>query len=121
MMFFDSYAIIEIIKGNENYDRYKEEIILTNTLNLAEIFYSLLREMDKVVAQRIIKQLNFEFIEISDDIALDSALLGFENKSKNLSYADCIGYVTALKNNFKFITGDKEFKDMDNVEFVPKE
>lgn len=41
-----------------------------------------------------------------------------EHKKKNLSYADCIGYTFALKNNLKFLTGDKEFKVMDNVEFV---
>lgn len=39
-------------------------------------------------------------------------------KNKNLSYTDCIGYIFAIKNNLKFLTGDKKFNDMPNVEFV---
>jgi predicted nucleic acid-binding protein len=41
-----------------------------------------------------------------------------KNKKRNLSYADCIGYIYALKNNLIFLTGDKEFEDLKNVEFV---
>ena len=41
-----------------------------------------------------------------------------ENRKKNLSYADCLGYAFALENNRLFLTGDKEFKDMKGVEFV---
>lgn len=120
MIFFDSYSIIEIIKGNIKYEGYKENIFVTNTLNLAEVFYCLLREIDKSSAQAIIKQLNFEFIDISEDIAIEAATFKYENKSKNLSYADCIGYITSMKNNIKFLTGDKEFNGMDNVEFISK-
>ena len=118
MIFFDSYSIIEIIKGNVKYEDYKQDIFITNALNLAEVFYSLLKEINKKNAQEIIKQLNFEFIEINKEVAIEAAIFKYENKSKNLSYADCIGYITALKNNLKFLTGDKEFKDMENVEFI---
>ena len=41
------------------------------------------------------------------------------NESKLiLSYADCIGYITAQIHNMKFLTGDKHFKGMKDVEFV---
>ena len=39
-------------------------------------------------------------------------------KKQDLSYADCIGYIYAIKNNLLFLTGDKEFKDLKSVEFV---
>lgn len=45
---------------------------------------------------------------------------GFRNKSKELSTADCIGYAYALKNDLIFLTGDKEFAGLPNVEFVRK-
>ncbi len=35
--FFDSYAIIELIKGNEKYDFVKESVIITSAMNLAEV------------------------------------------------------------------------------------
>ena len=41
-----------------------------------------------------------------------------QNKSLNLSYVDCIGYVLARSSGLKFLTGDIQFKDMSNVEFV---
>ena len=40
------------------------------------------------------------------------------NKSRKLSYADCIGYIIARRYGLKFLTGDKQFSDMPNVEFV---
>ena len=48
--FFDSYAIIELILGNENYLKFKEELINTSTTNLMEIYYFLLRTYDKETA-----------------------------------------------------------------------
>lgn len=118
MIFFDSYAILEIIKGSLNYKKYSETIFITNTLNLSEVFYSLIREIDEKIVLAIIDNLNFEFIEISEEIAIESAKFKYKNKKSNLSYADCIGYITALKNNMKFLTGDKEFERFGDVEFV---
>ena len=40
------------------------------------------------------------------------------NLKKRFSFADCIGYVAALKLNAKFVTGDYAFKGMQGVEFV---
>ena len=34
------------------------------------------------------------------------------------SYIDCIGYMVAKRLNIKFLTGDKDFEDLDNVKFV---
>ncbi len=31
---------------------------------------------------------------------------------------DCIGYIFAKQLGIKFLTGDKEFENLDNVEFV---
>ena len=42
----------------------------------------------------------------------------YENKKKDLSYIDALGYNMALKNKIPFLTGDKEFKDLPNVIFV---
>ena len=39
-------------------------------------------------------------------------------KKKALSYADCINYSIAEKMNLKLLTGDEDFKGIQNVEFV---
>ena len=118
MIFFDAYAIIEIINGNENYQKFKDEVILTNTLHLSEVFYSLLRNFGEKKAGQIISNLDFEFIEISEDIVIKSAEFKFKNKNKNFSYSDCIGYISAISEGIVFLTGDKEFEGFEGVEFV---
>lgn len=120
MIFFDSYAIIEVIKGASNYEKYNETTFITNTLNLSEVFYSLIREVGERIGEEIINKLNFEFVEISEEIALKASKFKYKNKKLKLSYADCIGYITALENNMKFLTGDKEFEKFKGVEFVGK-
>lgn len=116
--FFDSYAIIEIIKGNFNYERFSGMNFITNSLNLAEVYYYLLKETNEDTANNIMKKFNFEFIEISPKIAIEAAIFRFKNKKLNLSYADCVGYISAIKNNIRFLTGDKGFEKFENVEFV---
>ncbi len=39
-------------------------------------------------------------------------------KDRKVSIPDCIGYVMAKNLDIKFLTGDKEFEGLDNVEFV---
>mgnify|MGYP001600877891 CR=1 FL=1 len=118
--FFDSYAIIEIVKGNPNYEKFSGVDFITNSLNLAEVYYYLLKESDEYIASDMLKKFNFEFIEIDPKTAVDSAIFRFRNKKSKLSYADCIGYVLAKENNLLFLTGDKEFENLFNVEFVKK-
>ena len=39
-------------------------------------------------------------------------------KGKTLSTIDCVGYSVANRLNIPFLTGDPEFADMDNVQFI---
>ena len=117
--FFDSYAIVEVIEGNENYSRFKDFPITTTTLTVAEVYYYLLREHNEQTADYWIKNLNFELISlIKLHIAVNATKFKFKNKKENLSYADCIGYMLSKELDIKFLTGDSKFKNKENVEFV---
>ncbi|MBI2652554.1 PIN domain-containing protein [Candidatus Woesearchaeota archaeon] len=116
--FFDTYALVEIIKNNPNYIKYFEEIITTSKFNLAELYFSLLRDLGEEKAKDGYSQFKDCAIELKDEIIFEAMKLKLQLKKKNLSYTDCIGYIWALKNNLRFLTGDKEFKDMANVEFA---
>jgi len=118
--FFDSYAIIEIIKGNPNYLAYSGEIFITTTINLAEVYYSLIRTTDEKIANEIINKFNFEFLGIDKESTIDAAKLKHLYKKEELSYIDCVGYVLAKNNGMKFLTGDEKFEKKENVEFVVK-
>ncbi len=118
MYYFDSYAIIEMGKGNANYEKFRQETVYTTVFNLAEFFYSALSEYGGQTARAKLLELNPDRIEVLDEDIADACKLRFENKKKKLSYADCIGYAVAKRNNLLFLTGDKEFEGLENVEFV---
>src|SRR3989338_6474554 len=54
--FCDTYALIEIIKGNKNYNRYTDFILITSELNLMELYYSLLRDFGKSIAEKYFEE-----------------------------------------------------------------
>ncbi|MBS3075714.1 PIN domain-containing protein [Candidatus Pacearchaeota archaeon] len=116
--FFDTYAIIEIIKGNENYNHLCDWNIITSLMNLAEVYYALLLIYNKETVDNLLKNFNFEFLEINPQIAKESAIFRHKNKNLKMSYIDCVGYILALNNGLLFLTGDKAFERFENVEFI---
>ena len=116
--FFDTYAIIEIIRGNKNYLPYTNSLIITTIFNLAELNYNLKREMDKETADKYTEDY-FDFII---DISLNDLkeAMDLKIKYKDLSIPNVIGYVIAKRHGVKFLTGDESFRNLDNVEFVKK-
>ena len=62
----------------------------------------------------------FRRFVVRTDLRLIAKAMKFRNKWKKrkVSAVDCIGYFMAKDLGVKFLTGDKEFKGMKNVEFV---
>ncbi|MBI2004092.1 PIN domain-containing protein [Candidatus Pacearchaeota archaeon] len=118
--FFDSYAIIEILKENPKYRRFIMEPVTLTIFNLAEIYYSILNDYSGEKADKVYEVYKKAVVEISEEILKEAMKFRKKNKKRDLSYADCIGYIYSIKNNLIFLTGDKEFKELDNVEFVGK-
>lgn len=116
--FFDSYAIIEIINQNESYLRYKDCVIITNLLHLAEVYYYLLLNHNVKTADYWAARLDFSFLDFSEEVSLKASAFKFKHKKLKLSYADCMGYITVRKHGLFFLTGDRQFKEMSGVEFV---
>tara|TARA_Y100000034_G_scaffold124581_1_gene172946 strand:- start:656 stop:1066 length:411 start_codon:yes stop_codon:yes gene_type:complete len=116
--FFDSYAIIEILNGNICYQKYSHFEVSLTIFNLAEIYWHSIRNYSENEADEIYQKYKEALVEIDDEILKESIKFRNENKKKKLSYADCIGYIYAKKHNMKFLTGDKEFENIKNVEFV---
>jgi PIN domain nuclease of toxin-antitoxin system len=117
-LFYDTYAILSLIDGNEDYGKYRSDIITTGILNFAELYNVFLRSKGKKTADYWARKLNLNIVEMDKDSIIKAVRLRFDNKKENLSPADCIGYFLALKNKMKFLTGDEKFKNKENVEFV---
>ncbi len=120
MLFFDTYALLEIIKGSPNYKGYLTEDFITTRLNLMELYYALLRLFDVKKAEHYFTLFLPACAPIDNETM--KAAMRFrlvQRKQKNLiSYIDCVGYFVALKHNMRFLTGEKHFKGLSNVEFV---
>lgn len=117
---FDTYAIIEIIKGNKNYRDYISKRIIINDFIFAELCYVLIREGYPNI-QRYLNRYA-KFIVHADSQTIEKAMIfRFKNKKSRLSMTDCISYFMAKKLGIRFLTGDKEFEEKENVEFIKKE
>ena len=117
--FYDTYALFEIFKGNKNYLNYISDIgIVTTKLNLMELYYGLFLEFGINVAEFYYNKYREFCADASDNIIKTAMQFKAQHKKRNLSYVDCVGYAFANEMKIKFLTGDKEFKDMPNVEFV---
>lgn len=120
MIFFaDSYAIIDYFKGNQKFKKYFEENeTITTKLNLMEVYYSALLESTEEKAGEYYDFFLDKCIDFDDDTIKKAMKLRFKEKSKKLSYVDALGYQISLEKNVKFLTGDKQFKELKNVEFI---
>lgn len=116
--FFDSYAVMEIMKGNPNYQSYIDTNIVLIKENIFEVYFSVLRQIDEETADEILEEYYPHVIDFDEDTIKEAAK--FRNKyfKQNISMTDCIGYILSIKLGIKFLTGDKEFEKLDNVEFV---
>ena len=116
--FLDSYAIIEIIKNNKNFEKFKDSSNFTGIMNILEVHYYISKDFNEKKADLVTEKLNGMIAEFNiEDVKLASRFR-IKYIKRKLSYIDCLGYVMAQERNLKFVTGDKEFEDLSNVEFI---
>ena len=119
---FDTYALVCLVQDKPSYRRFADSIVLTTRYNLMELYYSVLHDYDEKTAKAVYRRYKSCVVCVSDDIVFRAMALRLKlkrsNPKCNLSYVDCIGYECAKALNISILTGDKEFEDMDDVEFV---
>ncbi len=117
--FYDTYALIEYVNANKNFKKYfQEHIGITSRLNLMELYYVMLKDISKEKAETAYDSFLPITEDIEDETIKKAMQLRLKEKAKKISYVDAIGYQIALEKNIKFLTGDRQFKEMKNVEFI---
>lgn len=116
--FLDTYAIIEIIRENINFERFKDTLNFTSLMNLLETHYIISKNFGEKKADAIIDKLKKIVVEIKVEDIKEASRFRLKNSKHKFSCIDCLGYSIAFNKKIKFLTGDKEFKGMENVEFV---
>lgn len=118
VIFLDTYAMVEILEGNDKYLNYQSADVVTTRFNLFEFYYVVLSKYGKEKAEIVFKNYRSVSVEVSDDVLKSAAAFKLEHKKKRFSFTDCIGYKYAESAGAKFLTGDYVFKGFPNVEFV---
>ena len=114
--FWDTYALFEITLGNEKYAPYASVGGVTTIFNIAEFNYNLKKKRPEKEADKITNDFKSRTIKVEwEDI---QNAMNLKIKRKGLSIPDAIGYTVAKKYGVKFLTGDGDFENMENVEFV---
>lgn len=116
--FFDTYAVMEVAQGSESYRPYTSCEAFICVLNLFEMYYSACRRWGLEAADKLMELYRESAVAFGEDVVKEGALMRLRHFRLNLSMADCIGYVLARRLRVKFLTGDRQFEGMPNVEFV---
>jgi ribonuclease VapC len=121
----DSWAVVAFIEAEEPAAEKMEALfaeahegdtpLLISAVNLGEVWYSLARaysegEADRSVAR--VLHLGVEVVEV--DWALAKQAAAFKVKG-NISYADCFAAALAKQHKAELVTGDKEFRQVENA------
>jgi predicted nucleic acid-binding protein len=121
-VFYDSYAVLAYISGERAFAKYFDEQsagALTK-LNLIEIYLRAARLHGHKAARQIIDRFSRYVIDFDTDDIAGSMKLREElmKKRMDISYVDALGYYLAKKMQIPFLTGDKQFRELDGVKFV---
>jgi|SRR3989338_232172 len=116
----DTYALVEIAKENPKFAEYlNSEFVLTD-LTLAEFYSVVLREEGEKVADYWFRRLERYALSVSKEVLIEAIKFKYENRKAGISFFDVVGYIFSIKNGYYFVTGDKEFEKLPNVEFKKK-
>lgn len=119
----DSFAVLAFLgneKGRDQVSRLLHDaadhkaVILMSAINLGEVWYQVARDFSFDRADEIIAELiGFEIEIVGVDWALARQAAVFKSKG-GISYADCYAVALAKARNATVVTGDKEFKRVEN-------
>jgi ribonuclease VapC len=119
----DAYSIIAYLEGEKGRDSmisvFKEardagRDLLLSVVNWGEVYYITLREAGPEKAKEVVHLLSTLPVEVvSADMKL--VRMAAELKAtKKMSYADCFAAALASLYNAELVTGDKEFKQVED-------
>jgi len=115
---FDTYALIEIIEGNPKYRKYVDTKMVITEFILAEVCLAVLRRYQREMAFRYVDKCAPFVVQVKGEVIKNAMEYRLRMNKRDVSTTDCVGYCLAKDSRIKFLTGDKEFKNMPWVEFV---
>ena len=118
MKCLDTYALVEIANGNARFAPLITEEVMITDLTMAEFYGNLYKRFNQQTAEYWHKKLIFFCKSVPREILFKAVKFRIDHKKQNFSFFDCVGYCFARTHNVLFVTGDKEFQNLEGVEFV---
>jgi ribonuclease VapC len=118
----DSYSIIAYIEAEKGKDTMIEvfrsardsgRTCLLSVVNWGEVYYITLREAGRERAHQVahvISTLPIRIVEADLELTQQAAIF---KANKKMSYADCFAAALAKQRRVELVTGDKEFKQIE--------
>jgi len=120
MLCLDTYSLVEIHNGNSKFAELLHEDPVITEITFAEFYANLYNKYNEKTADYWQSKLSTFCRSVSMDILIKAVKFRVDNKKKNISFFDCVGYLYALENDINFVTGDKEFQHLEGVMFIKK-
>jgi ribonuclease VapC len=110
MAFFEDEPGADFVRGLIQKAVESDTSLLMSIVNLGEVWYSIARTNSPEIADQYVHEIKGMGIEIVDnDWPLTRQAAAFKVNG-NISYADCFAAALAKLRKAELITGDKEFK-----------
>jgi len=119
----DSYAVLAFLEDEPGADMVRGLILkaeennlklLMSVVNLGEVWYAIARTNSTEKADQVIREIEGLAIEIVDaDWQITRQAAAFKAKGK-IAYADCFAAALAKQHKAELVTGDEEFKIIEN-------
>lgn len=119
----DAHGLLVFLEKEAGYEKVaqsfvaaveRDKYLLMTSVNFGEVYYIVLRECGSEKAheiEKIIRTLPIEIVDVDMQLAREAARFKAAHK---ISYADCFAAALAKIHKGEVITGDKEFKLLEN-------
>ncbi|MFA6072304.1 MAG: type II toxin-antitoxin system VapC family toxin [Janthinobacterium sp.] len=119
----DAHGLLVFLEKEAGFDKVeqsfvaaveKDNYLLMASVNFGEVYYIVLRECGQEKAheiEKIIRTLPIEIVDVDIQLAREAGRLKANHK---ISYADCFAAALAKLHKGEVLTGDKEFKTLEN-------
>ena len=119
----DAHGLLVFLEKEAGYEKIEQSFVagvekdkytLMTSVNFGEVYYIVLRECGQDKAhdiEKIIRTLPIAIIDVDIQLAREAARFKATYK---ISYADCFAAALAKLHKGELITGDKEFKALEN-------
>lgn len=124
----DSYAVIAYLEGTKGVEQVKKLLrgagedrcqLFMSIINLGEVLYIIERENGLTAAQDALAHIDELPIKVMDANRASTLVASHLKAQWKIAYADCFAAALAQIEKATIVTGDPEFKQLENASVAP--